>query len=91
MKSKQLASTTDLCFFLVQCRSCPPKLLSKSHGQVFQPSCYQLYSAKLILKCDINEKNKSKLPHSTPALTTKPTDPILPKPTYYSAGCQCLF
>lgn len=86
MKSKELASTTDLYFFLVQWRSFPPKLPSKSHGQVSQPSYYQLCNVKLILKRDINEKTTSKSQHSTPALITKPTDPLLPQLTILLAA-----
>lgn len=44
-----------------------------------QPSCYQLCNVKLILKRDINEKTTSKSQNSTPALITKPTDPLLPQ------------
>lgn len=46
-----------------------------------QPSCYRLCDVKLILKCDINEKNTCKSPHSTSALITKPTYLLLPQPT----------
>lgn len=58
-----------------------PKTAFKISWQVSQPSCYQLCNVKLLLKCDISEKTTSKPPHSTPALTTKPTDPLLPQPT----------
>lgn len=46
-----------------------------------QSSHYQLCNAKLILKCDINEKNSSKPLHLIAALITKPssTDPLLPQ------------
>jgi len=60
-----------------------PKLASQAHRQCVPTFLLPLRNVNLMLKCDMSEKTTCKSPHSTLALITKPTNPLLPQPTTF--------